>query len=100
MFSLSLSHLGLWASGLVLVFGLFKLVYLLVQRQSLARSMDSFPGPPTHWFFGHALEVRGLYKKGGTEKENSFLFFRESNPIFREPWRETCLGREMISWAP
>uniref|UniRef100_A0A8C4LNJ5 Uncharacterized protein n=1 Tax=Equus asinus TaxID=9793 RepID=A0A8C4LNJ5_EQUAS len=55
---LSLSHLGLWASGLILVLGFLKLLSLLLRRQKLARAMDSFPGPPTHWLFGHALETR------------------------------------------
>ncbi|XP_044626662.1 cytochrome P450 4B1-like isoform X1 [Equus asinus] len=55
---LSLSHLGLWASGLILVLGFLKLLSLLLRRQKLARAMDSFPGPPTHWLFGHALEIQ------------------------------------------
>ncbi|XP_021567603.1 cytochrome P450 4B1 isoform X2 [Carlito syrichta] len=56
--SLSLSRLGLWASGLVLVLGFFKLIHLLLRKQKLARAMDSFPGPPTHWLFGHTLEIQ------------------------------------------
>nr|XP_008542315.1 PREDICTED: cytochrome P450 4B1 [Equus przewalskii] len=55
---LSLSYLGLWASGLILVLGFLKLLSLLLRRQKLARAMDSFPGPPTHWLFGHALEIQ------------------------------------------
>uniref|UniRef100_A0A8C8ZQ34 Cytochrome P450 family 4 subfamily B member 1 n=1 Tax=Prolemur simus TaxID=1328070 RepID=A0A8C8ZQ34_PROSS len=54
----SLSHLGLWASGLILVLGFLKLISLLLRRQKLARAMDSFPGPPTHWFFGHSREMQ------------------------------------------
>ncbi|XP_008576985.1 PREDICTED: cytochrome P450 4B1 isoform X2 [Galeopterus variegatus] len=53
-----LSRLGLWASGLILVLGFLKLSCLLLRRQKLARAMDSFPGPPTHWLFGHALEMQ------------------------------------------
>uniref|UniRef100_H2N7I0 Cytochrome P450 family 4 subfamily B member 1 n=1 Tax=Pongo abelii TaxID=9601 RepID=H2N7I0_PONAB len=41
--SLSFSSLGLLASGLIL---------------KLAKAMDNFPGPPTHWLFGHALEIQ------------------------------------------
>lgn len=37
-----------------------KLFSLLLRRQKLARAMDSFPGPPTHWLFGHALEIQKL----------------------------------------
>ncbi|XP_045401437.1 cytochrome P450 4B1 isoform X1 [Lemur catta] len=54
----SLSRLGLWASGLILVLGFLKLISLLLRRQKLARAMESFPGPPTHWFFGHSREMQ------------------------------------------
>ncbi|XP_058408316.1 cytochrome P450 4B1 isoform X2 [Diceros bicornis minor] len=58
LLSLSLSRLGLWAFGLILVLGFLKLLRVLLRRQKLARAMDSFPGPPTHWLFGHALEIQ------------------------------------------
>jgi cytochrome P450 family 4 subfamily B polypeptide 1 len=58
-FSPRLSHLGLWASAVILLIGFLKLLRLLLRRQKLARAMDSFPGPPTHWLFGHAYEVCG-----------------------------------------
>ncbi|XP_019655479.1 cytochrome P450 4B1 isoform X7 [Ailuropoda melanoleuca] len=58
LLSLSVSRLGLWAAGLILVLGLLKLIRLLLRRQMLARAMDSFPGPPTHWLFGHAQEIQ------------------------------------------
>lgn len=70
--SLRLSCLGLWASGLILVLGFLKLIRLLLRRQRLAKAMGNFPGPPTHWLFGHALEVcggRGL----GRKKTSSLL---------------------------
>uniref|UniRef100_A0A2K5YCE3 Cytochrome P450 family 4 subfamily B member 1 n=1 Tax=Mandrillus leucophaeus TaxID=9568 RepID=A0A2K5YCE3_MANLE len=56
--SLRLSCLGLWASGLILVLGFLKLIRLLLRRQRLAKAMGNFPGPPTHWLFGHALEIQ------------------------------------------
>lgn len=89
LLSLSLSSLGLWALGLILVLGFLKFIRLLVRRQFLVKAMDSFPGPPTHWLFGHALEVRGGCEEGGEEKENGLLSFRESSPISWELWRET-----------
>lgn len=55
----SLSRLGLWASVVILMVIVFKFLSLLFRRQKLARALDSFPGPPTHWLFGHALEVCG-----------------------------------------
>ncbi|KAL0604492.1 Cytochrome P450 4B1 [Plecturocebus cupreus] len=58
--SLSLSRLGLWASGLILVLGFFKLIHLLLRRQRLAKAVEKFAGPPTHWLFGHALEFQQM----------------------------------------
>lgn len=56
----SLSRLGLWASVVILMVIVLKLFSLLLRRQKLARAMDSFPGPPTHWLFGHALEIQKI----------------------------------------
>uniref|UniRef100_A0A2K5RM23 Cytochrome P450 family 4 subfamily B member 1 n=1 Tax=Cebus imitator TaxID=2715852 RepID=A0A2K5RM23_CEBIM len=56
--SLSLSRLGLWASGLILVLGFLKFICLLLQRQRSAKAMEKFVGSPTHWLFGHALEIQ------------------------------------------
>lgn len=78
LFSLNFVHLSLWASGLLLVLGFLKLIRLLLRRQMLARAMDCFPGPPTHWLFGHALEVR---EEEGLEKGNNLLSFREYSLI-------------------
>lgn len=57
LLSPSLSRLGLWVSIVILIIGVLKLLKLLLRRQKLAKALDSFPGPPTHWLFGHALEV-------------------------------------------
>lgn len=116
LLSLNLSHLGLWASGLILVLGFLKLIRLLLRRQMLARAMDSFPGPPTHWLFGHALEVRGAM---GWKKETAsfpsdeigrvqdgmavdcLLSFREYSLTPQRLWREPlCLGRGLMSLEP
>uniref|UniRef100_A0A8C5BMG2 aromatase n=1 Tax=Gadus morhua TaxID=8049 RepID=A0A8C5BMG2_GADMO len=35
----------------------FKITSLLIKRSNLVRHLKAFPGPPAHWFFGHALEV-------------------------------------------
>ncbi|EDL30640.1 cytochrome P450 4B1 [Mus musculus] len=61
----SLSRLGLWASVVILMVTVLKLLSLLFRRQKLARALDSFPGPPKHWLFGHALEIQ---KTGGLDK--------------------------------
>lgn len=81
LLSPSLSRLGLWASVVILIVIVLKLLSLLVRRQKLARALDSFPGPPTHWLFGHALEVGGEGDVG------------ESGLILRR------LGRRPSVWA-
>ncbi|XP_036304428.1 cytochrome P450 4B1 [Pipistrellus kuhlii] len=84
--ALSLSHLGLWALGLILVLCLLKFIHLLVRRQFLARAMDSFPGPPTHWLFGHALEIQ---KSGSLDKVVSWA---QQFPYAHPLWFGQFLG--------
>ncbi|XP_036711187.1 cytochrome P450 4B1 [Balaenoptera musculus] len=84
LLSPSLSQLSLWAFGLILVLGFLKLICLLLGRQMLARAMDSFPGPPTHWLFGHALDflniygpdyTKAVYSRGDPKAPDVFDFF-------------------------
>ncbi|KAG7283397.1 hypothetical protein CRUP_000923, partial [Coryphaenoides rupestris] len=35
----------------------FKITSLLIKRSKCVRHLRAFPGPPAHWFFGHALEL-------------------------------------------
>ncbi|XP_078527734.1 cytochrome P450 4B1-like [Lissotriton helveticus] len=54
----------LQAAALLCVAGLLlKAVTLYLQNRKLAAGFASFPGPPKHWFFGHAKEL----KADGTE---------------------------------
>ncbi|XP_040833744.1 cytochrome P450 4B1 isoform X1 [Ochotona curzoniae] len=79
-----LSRLGLWAFGLILSLVFFKLLRLLLRRQRLARALDSFPGPPTHWFFGHALEIQ---KTGSLDKVVSWTQqFPYAHPLWFGPF--------------
>uniref|UniRef100_A0A5F8HBT4 Cytochrome P450 4B1-like n=1 Tax=Monodelphis domestica TaxID=13616 RepID=A0A5F8HBT4_MONDO len=55
----SFPRLWLWSIALVLALGLLQLTRLLARRQKLLRALDSFPGPPIHWLFGHAKEIKG-----------------------------------------
>lgn len=41
--------------GLVLV--LLKAAQLYLRRQWLLKALHHFPSPPSHWFYGHKLEV-------------------------------------------
>lgn len=81
LLSLSLFRLGLWASGLILVFGFFQLIHVLKKKHLMTKAMESFPRPPTHWLYGHALEVNGGHEEGGVEKGNSLFFFQRIQPI-------------------
>ncbi|XP_024907747.1 cytochrome P450 4B1 [Pteropus alecto] len=91
--SVSLSCLGLWASGLILVLCFLKLICLLVRRQSLARAMDSFPGPPTHWLFGHIHEVCGGFKEmQKTGSLDKMVSWAHQFPYAHQLWLGQFLG--------
>ncbi|XP_004699509.1 cytochrome P450 4B1 [Echinops telfairi] len=80
LLSLSISRLAWWASGLILALGFLKLAHLLLRRQKLARAMDRFPGPPTHWLFGHALEIQ---QTGSLDKVVSWAHqFPHAHPLW------------------
>lgn len=40
-----------------LVYVALKVTQLVVRRYEGVQALESFPGPPGHWFFGHVLEV-------------------------------------------
>uniref|UniRef100_A0A452E354 Cytochrome P450 family 4 subfamily B member 1 n=1 Tax=Capra hircus TaxID=9925 RepID=A0A452E354_CAPHI len=86
LLSLSLSHLSLWAFGLVSVLVFLKLTRLLLRRQMLARAMDRFSGPPTHWLFGHALEIQ---QTGGLDK---VVYWTHQFPYAHQLWLGRFLG--------
>ncbi|XP_010608553.1 cytochrome P450 4B1 [Fukomys damarensis] len=82
--SLSLSHLILWPSGVILVIGILKLLCLLLRRHKLARAMDNFPGPPTHWLFGHADQIQ---QTGSLDKVVSWAHqFPYASPLWMGPF--------------
>ncbi|XP_063092485.1 cytochrome P450 4B1 isoform X2 [Cavia porcellus] len=80
----SLSYLSLWASGVILAIVFLKLFHLLLRRHKLAKAMDNFPGPPTHWLFGHALEIQ---KTGSLDKMVSWAHqFPYAFPLWVGPF--------------
>ncbi|XP_012999667.2 cytochrome P450 4B1 isoform X1 [Cavia porcellus] len=80
----SLSYLSLWASGVILAIVFLKLFHLLLRRHKLAKAMDNFPGPPTHWLFGHALEIQ---KTGSLDKMVSWAHqFPHAFPLWVGPF--------------
>uniref|UniRef100_F7FNB6 Cytochrome P450 family 4 subfamily B member 1 n=1 Tax=Ornithorhynchus anatinus TaxID=9258 RepID=F7FNB6_ORNAN len=62
--SMNLSGLFPWLAGLFLTLLLLKLSKLCVRRKLFVQAFGSFPGPPAHWLFGHALEIQ----RGGLDK--------------------------------
>ncbi|XP_044530679.1 cytochrome P450 4B1 isoform X3 [Gracilinanus agilis] len=82
----SLSRLWLWATALVLTLCLFQLTKLLARRQKLLRALDSFPGPPTHWLFGHSMEIRD----GG--ELDKVLSWANTYSCAHQLWYGTFLG--------
>ncbi|KAK5861912.1 hypothetical protein PBY51_017350 [Eleginops maclovinus] len=52
---------------LCLVAVVYKLTILLARRRVLIQNMNLFPGPPSHWLFGHVKE----FKMDGTDLQKS-----------------------------
>ncbi|XP_041797693.1 cytochrome P450 4B1 [Chelmon rostratus] len=48
---------------LCLTLVVYKLVVLLGKRSAAFRNFEAFPGPPSHWLFGHVLQ----FKQDGTD---------------------------------
>ncbi|XP_013931806.1 PREDICTED: cytochrome P450 4B1 [Thamnophis sirtalis] len=49
-----------------LTYVLIKIIRLHRRRQALLKALDSFAGPPSHWFYGHLLElspISAVYRK-------------------------------------
>ncbi|XP_030227247.1 cytochrome P450 4B1 isoform X2 [Gadus morhua] len=66
-FSIDLSYMERVVILLCVGLCTFKITSLLIKRSNLVRHLKAFPGPPAHWFFGHALEM----KRDGTEFDKS-----------------------------
>ncbi|XP_028836484.1 cytochrome P450 4T8 [Denticeps clupeoides] len=56
-------HLYYLAALLALVFVCFKFAKLMISRAQQIKVLEAFPGPPTHWLFGHVHE----FKQDGTD---------------------------------
>ncbi|CAL8247745.1 unnamed protein product [Lota lota] len=69
-FSIDFSYMQRVVILLCVVVCTFKITSLLMKRSNMVRHLKSFPGPPAHWFFGHALEL----KRDGTEFEKTLAW--------------------------
>uniref|UniRef100_A0A8C3HAY9 Cytochrome P450 4B1 n=1 Tax=Chrysemys picta bellii TaxID=8478 RepID=A0A8C3HAY9_CHRPI len=45
------------AAGFCLIYVLLKAIQLYRKRQQLLKAFESFPGPPSHWLYGHSSQV-------------------------------------------
>ncbi|KAM7098324.1 cytochrome P450 4B1 [Molossus nigricans] len=86
LLSLSLSRLGLWTSGLILVLGFVKLIHLLMRRRLMMKAMESFPAPPSHWLYGHAFEMNQ------TESLDKVVSWAHQFPYAHQLWFGGFLG--------
>nr|KAF6443433.1 cytochrome P450 family 4 subfamily B member 1 [Molossus molossus] len=86
LLSLSLSRLGLWTSGLILVLGFVKLIHLLMRRRLMIKAMESFPAPPSHWLYGHAFEMNQ------TESLDKVVSWAHQFPYAHQLWFGGFLG--------
>ncbi|XP_074122119.1 cytochrome P450 4B1-like isoform X1 [Sminthopsis crassicaudata] len=82
----SLPTLWLGTVSLILTLGLLQLTRLLTRRQKLFQALKSFPGPPTHWLFGHAMEIK---KEGELDK---VLSWANIYPCAHQLWMGSFIG--------
>uniref|UniRef100_A0A8C0GU78 Cytochrome P450 n=1 Tax=Chelonoidis abingdonii TaxID=106734 RepID=A0A8C0GU78_CHEAB len=45
------------AAGFCLIYVLLKAIQLYRKRQQLLKAFESFPGPPSHWLYGHSSQI-------------------------------------------
>ncbi|KAG7469106.1 hypothetical protein MATL_G00125310 [Megalops atlanticus] len=64
-----------------LVFVVLQIAKLFVKRQKWIRVLECFPGPPTHWLFGHVHEFR----QDGTDLDK-VLIWGEKYPLAYPMW--------------
>ncbi|XP_033976688.1 cytochrome P450 4B1-like [Trematomus bernacchii] len=57
-YQLGLPHMHHLIAVLCVVAVVYKLTVLLAQRRAAMQSMELFPGPPSHWLFGHLKEFK------------------------------------------
>lgn len=70
------------ASLLGLALLLLKAAQLYLRRQWLLKAVQEFPSPPSHWLFGHKLEVgRGWRTVGGLGIQGSWSIIPGSRSI-------------------
>ncbi|XP_034977169.1 cytochrome P450 4B1 [Zootoca vivipara] len=74
------------AATFCLVSVLLKVIRLCQRRQKLSRSLESFPGPPKHWFYGHTNEL------GRIGELSTMVSWSERYPNGHSLWFGAFLG--------
>uniref|UniRef100_A0A674EAC3 aromatase n=1 Tax=Salmo trutta TaxID=8032 RepID=A0A674EAC3_SALTR len=64
-----------------LVYVVLKISKLIVKRNEWIRALETFPGPPKHWLFGHVRE----FKEDGTDMYK-VVKWGESYPLAFQMW--------------
>uniref|UniRef100_A0A8C7PUS4 aromatase n=1 Tax=Oncorhynchus mykiss TaxID=8022 RepID=A0A8C7PUS4_ONCMY len=64
-----------------LVYVILKISKLIVKRNEWIRALETFPGPPKHWLFGHVRE----FKEDGTDMYK-VVKWGESYPLAFQMW--------------
>ncbi|XP_061488874.1 cytochrome P450 4B1-like isoform X2 [Rhineura floridana] len=74
------------AATFCLISVLLKVTQLYRRRQKLLRSLESFPGPPKHWFYGHTNEL------GRIGELTTMVSWSEKHPYGHSLWFGAFLG--------
>uniref|UniRef100_A0A8C8RAZ3 Cytochrome P450 4B1-like n=1 Tax=Pelusios castaneus TaxID=367368 RepID=A0A8C8RAZ3_9SAUR len=73
------------AAVICLTFVLLKMIQLYRKRQQLLKALDCFPGPPMHWFYGHARELQD-------QELETIISWAEKYPYAHSVWFGGFLG--------
>ncbi|XP_024050096.1 cytochrome P450 4B1-like [Terrapene carolina triunguis] len=68
------------ATGFCLIYVLLKAIHLYRKRQQLLKAFESFPGPPSHWLYGHSSQI----SQGG--ELNKLLSWAKKYPYAYPRW--------------
>uniref|UniRef100_K7F4P5 Cytochrome P450 4B1-like n=1 Tax=Pelodiscus sinensis TaxID=13735 RepID=K7F4P5_PELSI len=73
------------AAVFCLTYALLKVIQLRRRRQRLLKALESFPGPPMHWLYGHAQELQD-------QELNKIMSWTEKYPYAHPVWFGGFLG--------
>ncbi|XP_067391739.1 cytochrome P450 4B1-like [Emydura macquarii macquarii] len=68
------------AAGFCLIYVLLKAIQLYRKRQQLLKAFENFPGPPSHWLYGHN------YQTSQDDELNRMLSWAKKYPYAHPRW--------------